>query len=335
MQPDLPDLHDHKYVSESAIVAKRLVSQVAKGLRYDGIIWANGQLGIKFGNALYGTRAETMTTAKWRTTLAQILAESEIQIASENYISHSNACITGVTALAAAQRKISSGEWQRAIVLIQELRCRDWVLWPYYKMGLLSRGGEAKPFCNDRDGFVKGEGGAIFVLESEKALQESGATPFCKIAGYAYCADGSKMFEPRADFSVAKDCVNRALKNADLKSGDIDYVNLYGSGSLKCDRMEASLMKNTFGEQTPSIPMSTIKPQVGHLNTGAAAIELLATALMIKHQTVTPTLNLQNPDPECDLDLVAMKARPAKIRHALKLAFGFGWSNSAMILSHV
>ncbi len=331
----LPPREENLVYLENRLLLDQLLTDLHAPGPIDGVIWGNGQVGLP-RHPTDKTMVASVSAKEWqnavqesvRTNMGQTVPLSQI-------IGLAVTCNTGIAALGMAAQRISQGLWQRAIVVVQEIRCRERVLLPYYKLGLLSRG-HTHPFSKNRDGFEKGEGGCAFLLESATALNESKADPFCRISGYSINSEHEYVFEPnRGSTTAASTTIKSAIRHAHLETADIDYINLYGSGSLKNDRMECQLVKSTFGERYRSIPASSLKPYFGHLNHAASAIETAATAIMLKNQKIVSNLGLTSPDAECDLFLPTRTANTIQIRHALKVSFGFGWSNAALVMSQI
>ncbi len=188
-----------------------------------------------------------------------------------------------------------------------------------------------RPFDANRDGFVMGEGGAMMVLEDAAYALERGAPILAEIVGYGATSDAFHLTQPSPDGVSAAKAVRIALGKDGITPDHIDYINAHGTATLLNDRMETNVIKNVFGERAYHIPISASKSMIGHLLGAAGSIEAVITVLAMKHGVIPPTINLTNPDPECDLDYVANQARPAKIRAAMSNSFGFGGHNSALV----
>lgn len=190
----------------------------------------------------------------------------------------------------------------------------------------------SRPFSRDRSGIVIGEGSWIFVLESEESAVARGAPIYSEIAGYGVTCDAyhrvrleENGFEPARAMSLA-------LEDAGLEPEDIGYVNLHGTSTQLNDRIETQAIKKAFGRNAYSIPMSATKSQIGHPQGATGAAGIGAALLAINHNIVAPTINLDMPDPECDLDYVPNEARNAEVNAALCNCIGFGSKNSALVL---
>jgi 3-oxoacyl-[acyl-carrier-protein] synthase II len=195
--------------------------------------------------------------------------------------------------------------------------------------------GASRPFSVDRDGFVMGEGAGMLVLETLEHAQARGATILAEVAGYGSTADAYRITDIHPDGRGAAMSMNLALEDAGLGLDDIDYISAHGTGTKENDSIETKAVKVVFGERAKSIPMSSIKSMLGHLIAAAGACEAIACVLALRDQKLPPTHNLNNPDPECDLDYVANAARDAQVDVCLSNSFGFGGQNDTLILKRV
>ncbi|MEA2638383.1 MAG: minimal ketosynthase alpha [Chloroflexota bacterium] len=191
----------------------------------------------------------------------------------------------------------------------------------------------SRPFDNDRDGFVMGEGGAVLILEEFEAALARGAHIYCEVVGYGTRGNAFHMTGLRPDALEMSEAILDAMRQAQITPPDIDYINAHGSGTKQNDRHETNAYKKTLGEQAYKIPISSIKSMIGHSLGAIGAIEMAACALAIDRGVVPPTANWENRDPECDLDYTPKVACRKTIRTALSTASGFGGFQSAMILS--
>jgi len=193
----------------------------------------------------------------------------------------------------------------------------------------------SRPFDRDRDGFVVGEGSGIMVIEPLESALERGAHIYAEIVGFGMSGDGYHMTAPSPDGEGAARCMQAALDDAGLTADRIDYINAHGTSTPLNDLYETRAMKTVFGEHARKIPISSTKSMTGHLLGGAGGIETVFTALTILEGIIPPTINLDHPGEECDLDYVPNKARRAKVRYALSNSFGFGGTNASLILGAV
>jgi 3-oxoacyl-[acyl-carrier-protein] synthase II len=193
----------------------------------------------------------------------------------------------------------------------------------------------SRPFDRDRDGFVMGEGAAIVVLEELEAARRRGARIYAEVSGYGATADASHITAPRPDGDGARRCVLRALERAHANPADVGYINAHGTGTQLNDAAETKAIKLALGEAASTVPMSSTKSMHGHLLGAAGALESVITVLAIRDQYVPPTINLDEPDPECDLDYVPNVGRDHRIDLAISTSFGFGGHNACLAFSRV
>jgi len=189
-----------------------------------------------------------------------------------------------------------------------------------------------RPFDRDRDGFIMGEGAGIMVIEELEHAKARGARIYCELAGYGCSADAYHMTAPLPDGEGAARAMQIAMKHAKINAEDIDYINARATSTPIGDACESKAIKLALGAQAYKTPVSSTKSMTGHLLGAAGGIELAACALAIKHSVIPPTINLENPDPECDLDNVPNTAREAKIKVAMSNSFGFGGHNATLIV---
>ena len=188
----------------------------------------------------------------------------------------------------------------------------------------------SRPFDRDRDGFVMGEGAAVVVLEREEHARQRGAPILCEFAGYGASADAYHITAPTPDGDGAVRCMERALRDAELSPTEIQYINAHGTSTLPNDRTETIAVKRVFGEHAHRLMLSSTKSMTGHLLGAAGAMEAAVCVLAISRGVVPPTINYENPDPECDLDCVPNRAREAAVTGALSNSMGFGGHNATL-----
>ena len=188
----------------------------------------------------------------------------------------------------------------------------------------------SRPFDKDRDGFVLGEGAGVVVLEELEHARARGARIYAELIGYAMNSDAYHITAPPEEGEGAVRCMEMALKNAGVAKADIGYINAHGTSTM-ADAIETKAIKHVFGEQAYRIPVSSTKSMTGHLLGAAGGIEAVFNILALHHGILPPTINLDHPDPACDLDYVPNQARPAKIQMALSNSFGFGGVNACLI----
>ena len=193
----------------------------------------------------------------------------------------------------------------------------------------------SRPFDRDRDGFVMSEGAGIIVLEEYEHAKARGANILAEILGYGMSADGTHMTAPCPDGSGARYAMQQALRDAKLNPSQIDYVNAHGTSTPLGDKAETLAIKMVFGERAKSLAVSSTKSQLGHLLGASGGVEIALCVQALQHQVAPPTINLENPDPDCDLDYVPNQARPMKIDRILKNSFGFGGHNACLVVGRV
>ncbi|KPI11995.1 Beta-ketoacyl-acyl-carrier-protein synthase II [Actinobacteria bacterium OK074] len=191
----------------------------------------------------------------------------------------------------------------------------------------------SRPFDRTRNGFVLGEGAAVFVLEELTAARARGAHAYAEIAGFVSRSNAFHMTGLRADGKEMAEAIRGALAEAELDGAGVDYVNAHGSGTKQNDRHETAAFKRSLGEHAYRVPISSIKSMIGHSLGAIGSLEIAASALAIEHGVIPPTANLHEPDPECDLDYTPITAREARVDAVLSVGSGFGGFQSAMVLT--
>lgn len=189
----------------------------------------------------------------------------------------------------------------------------------------------SRPFDVGRDGFVVGEGAAILVLENLPQTLKRGANILAEVMGYGATSDAYHITQPAEQGEGGARAMQRALKKAGIKPGELDYINAHGTSTPLNDTTETIAIKTVLGEYAYRVPISSTKSMLGHLLGAAGAIEALICVLTIHHGIIPPTINLEHPDPECDLDYVPNVARQARVKVALSNSFGFGGHNSVLV----
>lgn len=190
----------------------------------------------------------------------------------------------------------------------------------------------SRPFDKERDGFLMGEGAAMFVIETLEHAQKRGARIYAELAGYGASDDAFHMTSPHPEAAGAVQAMNMAINDAGVTANDIDYVNAHGTSTEYNDRIETMALKKVFGERAYKIPVSSTKSMTGHMLGAAGAGELAAIVLSMNAGFIHPTINYQTPDPECDLDYVPNVARDVKFNCALSNSLGFGGHNAVLIV---
>ncbi len=189
----------------------------------------------------------------------------------------------------------------------------------------------SKPFSADRDGFVIGEGAGVIILEAEESASQRGATIYAELAGYGISSEGYSIMAPMKDGEGMAFTMEKALKSAGISKEEVDYINAHGTSTELNDKYETLAIKRVFGEQASKIPVSSPKSMLGHTIGAAGTIEGIITILSIYHDLITPTINMDHPDPDLDLDFVPHTSRSQTVQVALSNSFGFGGHNATLV----
>jgi 3-oxoacyl-[acyl-carrier-protein] synthase II len=190
----------------------------------------------------------------------------------------------------------------------------------------------SRPFDKDRDGFIIGEGSGVIILEERESAIRRGARIYAEVVGYGMSADAYHITAPTEDGSGAQRVMDMAIRKAGIAPQQVGYINAHGTSTPHNDRIETLAIKKLFGEHAKKLAVSSTKSMTGHLLGAAGGLEAGITALAVYHQTLPPTINLENADPDCDLDYVPGKCRAMKLDYALSNSFGFGGTNAALLL---
>ena len=190
--------------------------------------------------------------------------------------------------------------------------------------------GASRPFDAERDGFVIGEGAAVIVMETLQSAVKRGATPLVEIVGYGSTADANHITQPAPEGEGASRAMRIAIRKAGLQPDEIGYVNAHGTSTPLNDKYETMAMKGVFDEEAYKVPISSTKSMTGHLLGASGALEAAITTLAVSEETIPPTINLKNTDPDCDLDYTPNTARHGHINAALSNSFGFGGHNASL-----
>jgi 3-oxoacyl-[acyl-carrier-protein] synthase II len=247
-----------------------------------------------------------------------------------------SACASSAHAIGDAFRLIRYGDADVMVVGGSEAPIIPTAVAGFSSMKALSTRNEepekaSRPFDRDRDGFVMGEGAAVLVLEEYEHAMRRGAKIYAELVGYGATADAYHITAPCADGEGAVKCMLRALEDAKLSPDEVDYINAHGTSTKLNDAVETLAIKKVFGERAYKIPVSSTKSMIGHLLGAAGAIEAVATIMTIHTGIIHPTINYENPDPECDLDYVPNEARKKEVNVAISNSFGFGGHNVCLV----
>jgi 3-oxoacyl-[acyl-carrier-protein] synthase II len=247
------------------------------------------------------------------------------------------ACASGNYALAQARQWIRMGWADVCLAGAGDCFVRPMALACFGNLRALSRRnndprGASRPFDRDRDGFVVGEGGVVFVLESARHARRRGATPLAEIAGFGSSSDAFHMVIPSPEPGPAVAAMRQALADARVSPDEVDYVNAHATSTPTGDPAESRVLATVFGDAVRRVPVSSTKSMTGHLLSGAAAMNAFACLVALERGTVPPTINLHDPDPECALCHVPLHAREHQVRVAVSNSLGFGGSNTTLVL---
>ncbi len=189
----------------------------------------------------------------------------------------------------------------------------------------------SRPFDADRDGFIMGEGSGVVILEELDSARKRGARIYAEVLGYGASGDAYHISSPAPNGDGAARCMNMAIKDAGIDLMDMGYINAHGTSTKYGDEIESIAIKNVFGDHAHAIPISSTKSMTGHLLGAAGGVEAVVSVLALDRGVLPPTINLQNPDPECDLDYIPNKARHLQVEIAMSNSFGFGGTNACLV----
>jgi 3-oxoacyl-[acyl-carrier-protein] synthase II len=247
-----------------------------------------------------------------------------------------SACAAGSHAIGAATRMIQVGDADAVVAGGAEATLTPLARASFEAMGALSPTGISRPFDARRDGFVMGEGAGVLVLEEAEKAEARGATVLGEVRGYGSTSDAFHLTAPEPEGRHAADAIVAALADAGVTAADVDYVNAHGTSTPLNDASETSAIKLALGEHAQAVPVSSTKSVIGHLLGAAGAVEAIATLLALRERTIPPTVGLDEPDPELDLDYVPNTPRALEQRNgapiALSNSFGFGGHNVVLCL---
>jgi 3-oxoacyl-[acyl-carrier-protein] synthase II len=247
------------------------------------------------------------------------------------------ACATATHALGEAARIIEHGDAEVMVAGGSEAAVTELGYAGFCAMRAMSTRNDQPerascPFDKRRDGFVMGEGAGVCVLESVEHATARGARIYCEVAGYGITGDAYHMSAPAPEGEGAARAMSAALRDAKLRPDQIDYINAHGTSTPVGDKCETAAVKTVFGDHARKVAISSTKSMIGHLLGASGAVETAICALALRDQIVPPTINYEEPDPECDLDYVPNKARQMKVDVCLNNSLGFGGHNAAIIV---
>ncbi|TDJ18339.1 MAG: beta-ketoacyl-[acyl-carrier-protein] synthase II [Gammaproteobacteria bacterium] len=246
------------------------------------------------------------------------------------------ACTTGTHNIGDAARLIEYGDADVMIAGGAEMASAPTCLAGFASARALSTRNDnpeaaSRPWDKDRDGFVLSDGAGVLVLEEYDHAKKRGAKIYAELIGYGMSGDAYHMTAPSEDGNGAARCMENALNNAGLNPEQIDYINAHGTSTPAGDVVETRAMKRVFGANAGNLAISSTKSMIGHLLGAAGGVEAIFSVLALRDQVAPPTINLDNPEPECDLDFVPHEARQMKMNIALSNSFGFGGTNGTLI----
>jgi 3-oxoacyl-[acyl-carrier-protein] synthase II len=247
-----------------------------------------------------------------------------------------SACATSTHALGEAWRTIKMGDADAILAGGAEASIIPMGIGGFCAMKAMSTRNDdpkraSRPFDKERDGFVMGEGAGVVVLEELEHAKARGARIYCEMAGYGNTADAHHLTAPSPGGEGASRCMKMALRNAGLNLEDISYINCHGTSTPQGDIAETMAIKSVFGEYARKLAISSTKGATGHMLGAAGAVETIACVKALENNIVPPTINYENPDPDCDLDCVPNKAREMQVNAIVNNSFGFGGHNATVV----
>ncbi|MBF0187162.1 MAG: beta-ketoacyl-ACP synthase II [Magnetococcales bacterium] len=247
------------------------------------------------------------------------------------------ACATGTHAIGDAARIIAHGDADIMVAGGAEAAICELGIGGFAAARALSTRNDdpqaaSRPWDVGRDGFVQSDGSGVMVVETLESAKARGAEIYAEVVGYGMSGDANHITAPAPDGNGATRCMQAALKDAGVDPSDIDYINAHGTSTPLGDVVETVAVKNVLGDHAKSVMVSSTKSMTGHLLGAAGGVEAIFTAMSLKHGIIPPTINLDDPDPECDLDYVPHTTREVDIRCALSNSFGFGGTNATLVM---
>ncbi len=249
----------------------------------------------------------------------------------------STACATGNHSIGEAFKIIQRGDAEVMVAGGTEAAITPLGLAGFCSMRVLSTRNDepekaSRPFDRERDGFVIGEGAGVVVLEELERAKKRKASIWGEIVGFGMSGDAYHITQPILNGRGLREAMNKALKDAKISPQGVDYINAHGTSTLFNDKVETQAIKDLFGRDAYRIPVSSTKSMTGHLLGAAGGVEMIASLLAFKEKIIPPTINYENPDPECDLDYVPNEAREAKIKVVMSNSMGFGGHNAVLVI---
>ena len=251
-----------------------------------------------------------------------------------------SACTTGAHNIGDAARMIAYGDADVMIAGGAEMATSPLGVGGFAAARALSTRNDdpeaaSRPWDIDRDGFVLGDGAGVVVLEEYEHAKKRGARIYCELAGYGMSGDAHHMTQPSPSGEGPARCMHNALKDAGMNKEQVDYINAHGTSTPAGDKAETQAVKLAMGDHSKKVVVSSTKSMTGHLLGAAGGIEAIFAILALRDQVIPPTINLDNQDPECDLDFCANTARQAKLKVTLSNSFGFGGTNGTLLFTTI
>ena len=314
--------------------ADRVSVMVASGI--GGIITLSDQIGVLNGRG--PTRVSPFLVPMMLPDMASGQVSMLLGAKGANYCTVS-ACASGADSIGMAFEAIRRGDVDAAVTGGAEAAICPVGVAGFNACQALSKRNDdpkaaSRPFDATRDGFVLGEGAGVLVLESQTSMDSRGAEPIAEMIGYGSTADAYHITQPGPEGEGGARAMNMALSKAGISPENIDYINAHGTSTPLNDKFETMAMKSVFGEHAYKLPISSTKSMTGHLLGASGALEAAITVMALKDQTVPPTINLRNSDPDCDLDYTPGTPRQAIITTAMSNSFGFGGHNASLIFQN-
>lgn len=247
------------------------------------------------------------------------------------------ACASGTQAIGIAAGMVRRGEADIVVSGGFDSMVTEWDILLFATIGAVSTRnsdpqGASRPFDKNRDGFVMGEGAGVVVLEELSHARRRGARVYAELLGYGSSLDAFRITDTPPDGAGAAAAISRAIEDAGLRPEDVQYINAHGTSTQDNDRSETRAIKSVFGDHAYAVPISSTKSMTGHLIAAAGGLEAVLTVLAMRDGMLPPTINLEDADPDCDLDYVPGIARRADVKVAMSNSFGFGGSNAVLVL---
>jgi 3-oxoacyl-[acyl-carrier-protein] synthase II len=333
-----------KFWSFAGLATEEALQALPKGLPIDAIVYGNME-GLPFALIKGSFQNFSVGEFDWDLTLPEtslnliqriLKHRGHPAVDDRNLIGINNACVSANQAIGLAAHRIRSGQWTRAVTGAVFAYCNDSELMNFVMLGALTTADvppaeASRPFSKDRSGFVLGEGAATLILESEEEAQARGAPILGYVSGYGATSDSYRITDGRPDGKAAAEAMRRTARDAALPLEALSAISAHGTSTRLNDRIETLAIKIALGSAANAVPVISLKSQVGNSTFAAGALEAVACLMMIQEQTLAPTINYKDPDPECDLDYVPNRSRPTRVQRVMSNSFGFGGQNACLL----